>query len=194
MSDTIHLREARGTARPHSNVVVARGLGRTLFIAFLTLTIIPLVIVAAVGTALTRTMAMSEANTRLSAVADLKTQAIHDWVTERNNELRSLLVDQTTADLLQKTLREPENATFKQSLAVRLVFDQTERDAEREHTINRVTSLMRNAQSVDQVLSIAVQELRLATRASRSIVEITPGTPRTSSGNGSGDIRPEARP
>ena len=54
------------------------------------------------------------------------------------------------------------------------MFEQTQRDAEREHTINRVTSRIRNARSVDEVLSIAAQELRLATRASRSVVEILP--------------------
>jgi two-component system, NtrC family, sensor kinase len=54
------------------------------------------------------------------------------------------------------------------------LFDQTQRDAERERTINRVTGRIRNARSVDEVLSIAVQELRLATRASRSVVEILP--------------------
>ncbi len=54
------------------------------------------------------------------------------------------------------------------------LFDQTQRDAAREHTINRVTSRIRNARSVDEVLSIAAQELRLATRASRSLVEILP--------------------
>jgi PAS domain S-box-containing protein len=56
------------------------------------------------------------------------------------------------------------------------LFEQTQRDAEREHTINRVTSRIRNARSVDEVLSIAAQELRLATRASRSVVEILPVT------------------
>jgi GAF domain-containing protein len=54
------------------------------------------------------------------------------------------------------------------------LFDQNQRDAEREHTINRVTSRIRNARSVDEVLNIATQELRMATRASRSVVEILP--------------------
>jgi PAS domain S-box-containing protein len=54
------------------------------------------------------------------------------------------------------------------------LFDQTQRDAAREHTINRVTSRIRSARSVDEVLSIAAQELRLATRASRSLAEILP--------------------
>jgi PAS domain S-box-containing protein len=65
------------------------------------------------------------------------------------------------------------------------LFDQTQRDAEREHTINRITSRIRNARSVDEVLAIAAQELRLATRASRSVVEITPGADQAApDGNG----------
>ncbi len=66
------------------------------------------------------------------------------------------------------------------------LFDQTQRDAAREHTINRVTSRIRNARSVDEVLSIAAQELRLATQASRSLVEILPTveeTARADNGN-----------
>jgi PAS domain S-box-containing protein len=59
------------------------------------------------------------------------------------------------------------------------LFDQNQRDAEREHTINRVTSRIRNARSVDEVLSIAAQELRTATRATRSVVEIAPAADQT---------------
>jgi GAF domain-containing protein len=67
------------------------------------------------------------------------------------------------------------------------LFDQTQRDAEREHTINRVTSRIRNARSVDEVLAVAAQELRLATRAARSVVEIMPATDQPArSGNGEG--------
>jgi PAS domain S-box-containing protein len=67
------------------------------------------------------------------------------------------------------------------------LFDQSQRDAEREYTINRVTSRIRNARSVDEVLSIAAQELRLATRASRSVVEILPDAEQLiHSGHGEG--------
>jgi PAS domain S-box-containing protein len=68
------------------------------------------------------------------------------------------------------------------------LFDQNQRDAERERTINRVTSRIRNARSVDEVLTIAAQELRLATQASRSIVEILPVTDQpVQTGNGRAD-------
>jgi len=58
----------------------------------------------------------------------------------------------------------------------RRLFDQTQQDAERERTINRITGRIRNARSVDEVLAVATQELRLATQASRSVVEIMPAT------------------
>ena len=54
------------------------------------------------------------------------------------------------------------------------LFDQIQRDAERERTINRITSQVRSAQSVDEVLEIAAQELSLLTHASRSVIEIAP--------------------
>jgi hypothetical protein len=67
---------------------------------------------------------------------------------------------------------------------------------EREHIINRVTSRIRNARSVDEVLSIAAQELRLATQASRSVVEILPTVDRSARAdegratNSSGELPP----
>jgi PAS domain S-box-containing protein len=65
----------------------------------------------------------------------------------------------------------------------RRLFEQTQRDAERERLINQITTKMRNAQNVDQVLRIAVQELRAATKASLGVVEIAPGGEEPS-GNG----------
>ena len=66
------------------------------------------------------------------------------------------------------------------------LFDQTQRDAERERSINRVTSRIRSARSVEEVLTVATQELRLATQASRSVVDIAPHTATpAASGNGS---------
>ncbi len=60
----------------------------------------------------------------------------------------------------------------------RRLFEQTQQDAEREHTLNRITGRIRSARSVEEVLTVATQELRLATQASRSVVEITPHTPK----------------
>ena len=67
------------------------------------------------------------------------------------------------------------------------LFDQNQRDAEREHTLNRITRRVRSARSVDEVLAIATQELRLATQASRSVAEIAPRPEiHMHAGNGSG--------
>ncbi len=67
------------------------------------------------------------------------------------------------------------------------LFEQTQHDAERERTINRIASRIRSAQSVDQVLEIAAQELSSITHVSRSVVEILPAIDQpTSTGNGEG--------
>ncbi len=65
------------------------------------------------------------------------------------------------------------------------LFEQTQRDAERERTINRITGRIRGARSVEEVLTVATQELRLATQASRSAVDIKPHAARpAAAGNG----------
>lgn len=65
------------------------------------------------------------------------------------------------------------------------LFEQTQRDAERERAINRITGRIRSARSVEEVLAVATQELRLATQASRSVVEIAPRTAKpAAAGNG----------
>ncbi len=73
------------------------------------------------------------------------------------------------------------------------LFEQTQRDAERERTINRITSRLRNAQSVEQVLNIATQELRVATRSAMTVAEIAPGDtlPAEVPGNGHGGQAPQ---
>ncbi|HEY4722830.1 MAG TPA: GAF domain-containing protein, partial [Anaerolineae bacterium] len=60
------------------------------------------------------------------------------------------------------------------SIDNRRLLERIQHDAERERIVNYIAGQIRNAQSVEQVLSIATQELRLATRASRSIAEIAP--------------------
>jgi GAF domain-containing protein len=70
----------------------------------------------------------------------------------------------------------------------RRLLDRIRSDAERERTINRIASRIRNAQSVEQVLNIATQEVRAATRAAVSVAEIAPASPAANdlapSGNG----------
>ena len=70
----------------------------------------------------------------------------------------------------------------------RQLYEQTQRDAERERTINRVTARIRNAQTVEQVLHIAAQELRTATQSAASVIKIAPADsqPDDHSHNGHG--------
>jgi GAF domain-containing protein len=63
------------------------------------------------------------------------------------------------------------------------LIEETEKRAQRERTINRITSRIRNAPTIDQMLAVAAQELRAETRAVRSIAEITPET-KEQAGNG----------
>jgi hypothetical protein len=69
--------------RQRRRVTITRGIGREPLIAFLALTLMPLITVGLISTALNRSTATADVNSRLAAVADLKTQAIHDWVVER---------------------------------------------------------------------------------------------------------------
>ncbi len=56
--------------------------------------------------------------------------------------------------------------------------------AEREQLINHITSRLRSAQSVEQMMQIAAQELRQATQASRSVARIAAqNAPGESAGN-----------
>jgi len=54
-----------------------------------------------------------------------------------------------------------------------LLFERTQNDSLRERTINRISAKIRNTQSVEQILQIATEELRLATRADRSSAQVS---------------------
>lgn len=76
----------------------------------------------------------------------------------------------------EREIRPYTSLTQQMAISIenRRLFEQIQRDAERERTINRITSRLRNAQSVEQVLNIATQELRAATRSAISVAEIAP--------------------
>jgi GAF domain-containing protein len=78
--------------------------------------------------------------------------------TEHDRDLLNAIANQTAVAL--------QNARL---------LEQTQRDAERERALNRIAGRLRNAQSVEQVLNIATQELRAATHSSVSTAEIAPG-------------------
>jgi len=74
----------------------------------------------------------------------------------------------------------------------RRLFEQIQRDAERERAINRIAGRIRSAQSVDQILESATEELSAITQASRSVVEIRPGR-QVPDPVGQGNGHPDAR-
>ncbi|HLF28766.1 MAG TPA: GAF domain-containing protein [Anaerolineae bacterium] len=96
------------------------GIGRSLLAAFLILTLISIVLVggatAVVGFDALRQAALA----RLSSVADLKQQAIQDWIVERQNDLGVIRSDPALSALMQTALSEPENADAVNALVTRL--------------------------------------------------------------------------
>jgi PAS domain S-box-containing protein len=68
-----------------------------------------------------------------------------------------------------------------------LLFERTENDSLRERTINLISGKIRNAQSVEQILHIATEELRLATRTDRSAAQISVAPDQASTPTGNGD-------
>lgn len=75
------------------------------------------------------------------------------------------------------------------SIENRQLLEQTQRTAQRERTLNRIASQIREAHSVEQVLAVAARELRLATGAALSVAELqaadaAPAAPHKPSGNG----------
>jgi PAS domain S-box-containing protein len=91
----------------------------------------------------------------------LGVMAVQDYTkpsayTEHDRDLLAIFANQT-ATALQNTL----------------LFERTQQDALRERTINRISAKLRNTRSVDQILQIATEELRLATRTDRSAAQVS---------------------
>jgi GAF domain-containing protein/HAMP domain-containing protein len=118
--------------KSHRHVSITRGIGRTLLVSFLALTLIPLAVAGVITTSLNALTTQDNARERLATVADLKAQAIRDWLEERQNNLQSILANTSTSDLIQVVLREPTVATFKKTLTNRLAQEtRSERGLER---------------------------------------------------------------
>ncbi len=112
-------------SRPTSSLPAARvsftsGIGRTLLIAFLALSLLPIFLVAGIGTYLSAETAQTEAFARLRAVSELKTQSIRNWLGERQQDLKTLLTDKYSADLFQSVLSNPRDPAAKAALTERL--------------------------------------------------------------------------
>jgi GAF domain-containing protein/HAMP domain-containing protein len=116
----------------HQRISITRGIGRTLLVSFLALTLIPLIVAGVVATSLNALTAQDSARERLATVADLKVQAIRDWLNERENNLEFILLNQSTSDLVQVLLREPTVESFRRALTDRLAQQtRSERGLER---------------------------------------------------------------
>jgi PAS domain S-box-containing protein len=122
---------------------------------------------------------------------DLRMRALFQQLNIAATAFMPLTLGQRWVGIIIISWREPHSFTageqrMYQSIASqvavaienRRLFEQTQRDAERERAINVITSKLRSATTVDQVLQTAVQELRTATRASLSVVEIAPSGDR----------------
>ncbi|HET7376339.1 MAG TPA: GAF domain-containing protein, partial [Anaerolineae bacterium] len=91
---------------------ITAGLGRTLLISFLILTMVPTILVTIIGTSISLQTAQSDAFNRLGAVADVKIQAIEDWLGERQRNLQAILTDNLSQFLFQDAFRN-QNDTQK---------------------------------------------------------------------------------
>ncbi len=118
-------------------------------------------------------------------------------VTLRNAVIGALRVEdsrpgrQWTPD--EQALLEAVAKDLSLAIENQRLIEETEKRAQRERTINRITSRIRNAPTIEQMLSTAAQELRLETRASRSFAEVTAAAAGKSGqpddrGNGHGSV------
>ncbi|HZY44826.1 MAG TPA: GAF domain-containing protein [Anaerolineae bacterium] len=116
---------------PQSNkpFTATGGIGRTLLLSFLILTLVPLTLVLVIGTNISFQTAQADAFARLSGVSEIKVQAIEDWLGERQNNLLDILGIAGTPQLLQDILRNPNNNTAAAALATNLS------DEVREHQV-----------------------------------------------------------
>ena len=113
------IQNASPVAAPPGRVGLG-GIGRRLLVAFLLLTLVPIFIVTVISTVVSTQTARSDLFDRLGAVADLKQQAIADWLGERQQDLETLLLATDSRSLFQTVLREPTNKSAKESLTTQL--------------------------------------------------------------------------
>ena len=102
--------------RSRPRVSITRGIGRTLLVSFLALTLIPLIVVGLITTSLNALTTQDDARVRLAMLADLKAQAIRDWLDERQTSLQTILANGPIYDQIQVVLQEPTVGTFKKTL------------------------------------------------------------------------------
>jgi GAF domain-containing protein/HAMP domain-containing protein len=107
--------------RTHQRVSITRGIGRTLLVSFLVVTLLPLFMVGIISGLQSRASIAETTQARLINVADLRAQTVQDWINERQQDLLSLRNDAQTQNWLQSVLYAPDSSTLKAFLATRLL-------------------------------------------------------------------------
>jgi GAF domain-containing protein/HAMP domain-containing protein len=105
---------------PGRRVSILSGIGRTLLISFLVLTLLPLILVGIISGLQSRASIEATTQARLITVADLREQTVRDWLNERKQDLQSLRNDAQTENWIQSILFSPESSTLNSFLTTRL--------------------------------------------------------------------------
>jgi GAF domain-containing protein/HAMP domain-containing protein len=95
---------------------VTTGIGRTLLLWFLILTLLPIALMVFISVQSSSQAAETAAFNRLGEVAEVKVQAIEDWLGERSNGLQTILSDASAAALLQGVLQNQNDAERRDSV------------------------------------------------------------------------------
>jgi GAF domain-containing protein/HAMP domain-containing protein len=106
--------------RAHRRVSITRGIGRTLLLSFLALTLLPLVLVGIISSIQYRASVAETTEARLKSVSDLREQTVRDWLTERGQDLQSLRNDSQTENWIRSVLSASESSTLNSDLTARL--------------------------------------------------------------------------
>ena len=95
--------------KTHRRVSITDGIGRTLLLSFLALTLLPLVLVGTISGLQSRVSIAETTQARLNTVADLREQTVRNWLKEREQDLQSLRNDTLTVNWMQSVLVSSEN-------------------------------------------------------------------------------------
>lgn len=92
-------------------VSITHGLGRTLLVSFLALTLLPLILVGIISGFQSRASLAETTQAQLQSVAGMRLQTARDWLNERKQDLRSLRNDNGTETWIQSILLSPDSST-----------------------------------------------------------------------------------
>jgi GAF domain-containing protein/HAMP domain-containing protein len=108
---------------PRRRVSITRGIGRTLLLSFLILTLLPLILVGVISGIQSRASIAATTQAQLRSIADLKLQTVRDWLDERKQDLRSLRNDNATENWIKSVLSLPaDSAPFSSDISTLMAF------------------------------------------------------------------------